>query len=92
MAASSGGLDGGLEGLMAGLCESNSIHKACHMCVLCSNSDNKCWVIKGTYPARISDVVHRNPWHLDRGPSLLYSIPGLPVAPSSEPVVGVARN
>ena len=34
---------------MAGLCESNSIHKACHMCVLCSNSDNKCWVIKGTY-------------------------------------------
>ena len=55
------GLDGGLEGLMAGLCESNSIHKACHMCVLCSNSDNKCWVIKGTYPARISDVVHRNP-------------------------------
>ena len=42
--------------------------------------------------SRISDVSNGIPWDLNRGPSLLYSVPGLSVAWSSEPTVGVARN
>ena len=42
--------------------------------------------------SRISDISNGIPWGLNRGPSLLYSVPGLSVAWSSEPTVGVARN